>query len=176
MIRTAPVFVALIVFVSPVPASVKVGGSEFVPKDLIFASADSNSQASAEGPLPNQCQWTFLTETRIGRRDNSDRCVRFYFKTTVVLSKSCPSKDVPPVRYFAERITATNERCPDSSGRLELPPIDTKVVSSGTMADGKHQDIIRQADGTRVTLTYDSAGAQVTAAFPDGTRDVLKVP
>lgn len=169
--------VMLIVGVAvPTAAGVKVGGSEFVPKDLIFASADSTSQASAEGSLPDECSWTFLTETRIGRRENAQRCVRFYFKTSVTLAQSCPAKETPPVRRYAERITATDERCPDGSGRLNAPGVETKVLSSGTTVDGRRQEILRQADGTRVTLSYDDKSVVATATFPDGTTDVLKVP
>ncbi len=160
----------------PAPAGVKVGGSEFVPKDLIFASADSTSQAGAEGTLPNDCKWTFLAETRIGRRENAQRCVRFYFKTSVVLTQSCPAKEATPVRRYAERITATDERCPDGSGRLNAPSADTKVMSSGTTVDGRRQEILRQADGTRVNLSYDEKTVVATVSFPDGTSDVLKLP
>lgn len=158
------------------PAGVKVGGVEFIPKDLIFASADSSSEASAEGALPNDCQWSFAAATRIGRREDAQRCVRFYYKTTVTLMQTCPVKDVPPTLRLAERIIATENRCPDSAGRVKAPPDQTTALSSGTTADGRRQEIVRQPDGTRLTLSYDHAAVMVRAAFPDGTTDILKLP
>jgi len=50
-------------------AGVKVAGMEFVPKDLIFAAAEPKSQATAEGTLPDNCKWTFSSETRVGKRE-----------------------------------------------------------------------------------------------------------
>ncbi|HUP50085.1 MAG TPA: hypothetical protein VNA04_14970 [Thermoanaerobaculia bacterium] len=172
----SPLFLLLLLLAIPAPAGVKVAGAEFVPKDLIFAAADSKSQASAEGSLPKECQWTFLAQTRIGRQEDSQRCVRFYYKTTVTLVQSCPAKDAPAVRRLAERITATSNRCPDASGRLVGPESETRAISSGTTVDGKQQDIVRQPDGTRITLSYDATAVAITAAFPDGTTDVLKLP
>ena len=154
----------------------KVAGAEFVPKDLIFASPDSASQATSEGPLPDECTWSFIAETRIGEREDSRRCLRFYYKTTVTLVQSCPASEEPAARRAAERITATNNRCPDKQGRVTRPEEGTTIISSGTTVEGKTQEILRQPDGTRVTLTYDEKGVTIVVAFPDGTRDVLQLP
>ena len=167
----------LVVFLaSAAAAGVKVGGVEFVPKDLIFASADSSSEASAEGTLPDECQWSFAAVTRIGRREDAQRCIRFYYKTTITLARTCPAKETPAVVRLAERITATDNRCPDAAGRVKAPPDQTTALSSGITADGNRQEIVRQPDGTRVTLTYDDKAVTVRAAFPDGTADILKLP
>lgn len=158
------------------PAGVKVAGVEFVPKDLIFAAAEPKSRATAEGSLPNDCKWEFATETRIGRREDAQRCVRFYYKTFVTLVQVCTAKETPPFRRFSERITATDNRCPDTAGRVNTPNTETRALSSGTTVDGKQQDIVLQPDGTRVTLSYDPAGVTAVAVFPDGTADVLVLP
>lgn len=158
------------------PSGVKVAGIEFVPKDLIFAAAEAKSRATAEGSLPEQCKWEFATETRIGRREDTQRCVRFYYKTTVTLVQTCPTKETPPVRRFAERITATDSRCPDTAGRLTTPNAETRALSSGTTVDGKQQDIVLQPDGTRVTLSYSADAVTALAVFPDGTVEVLTLP
>ena len=169
-------FFALILATNPSTAGVKVAGAEFVPKDLIFAASESKSRASAEGILPNECTWSFLAQTRIGAKEDSQRCVRFYFKTTVTLVQSCPARNKPAVERLAERITATPNRCPDAKGPVTPPAAETTVISSGTTVDGRHQEIVRQPDGTRITLSYDDKFVAVTTVFPDGTTDVLKLP
>lgn len=156
--------------------AVKIAGVEFVPKDLVFASPEAKSRATADGPLPGECKWDFVAETRIGRREDTQGCIRFYYKTTVSLVHVCPSREAAAVRRVAERITATDTRCPDANGRVTPPAVDSRAVSSGTTVDGRSQEIISQPDGTRITLSYDAASATVTAAFPDGTTDGLRVP
>jgi hypothetical protein len=156
--------------------AVKIAGVEFVPKDLVFASAEPKSRATAEGALPGECKWDFATETRIGRREDPQGCVRFYYKTTVTLVLTCLAKDLQPVRRVAERITTTNNRCPDAAGRVATAAVEARALSSGTTVDGRSQEIIVQPDGSRITLSYDDTGVFVTSAFPDGTSDVLKVP
>ena len=175
MFRRVPLLL-LLTLGDPTIAGVKVADAEFVPKDLIFASAESKSRASAEGSLPNECTWSFLAQTRIGTREDSQRCVRFYFKTTVTLVQSCPAKEKPPVLRMAERITATPTRCPDAKGPVAPPATEATVISSGTTVDGRHQEIVRQPDGTRITLSYDEDAVAITVGFPDGTTDVLKLP
>lgn len=155
---------------------IKVGGVEFAPKDLIFAAAEPKSRATADGPLPNECKWAFVAETRVARREEEHGCIRYYYKTTVTLEHSCPSPNEKSVSRSAERITSPGTSCPDASGRIPPPQTESKVLSTGTTADGKHQDIAQQPDGTRITLTYDNAGATCTAVFPDGSADTLKVP
>jgi hypothetical protein len=155
---------------------IKVAGVEFVPKDLIFAAAESKSRATADGPLPNECKWTYVSETRIAKREDDKGCVRYYYKTTVELDQSCPAPNDKQPSHSAERITSTAAQCADSSGKFPPPQTEAKVLSSGTTADGKHQDIVLQPDGTRVTLLYDDTVVYVTAVFPDGTADALKQP
>ena len=58
-------------------AGVKIAGVEFVPKDLIFAAPESKGRATADGDLPDQCKWSFTSETRLGRREEPQGCVRF---------------------------------------------------------------------------------------------------
>ena len=155
-------------------ASVKVAGVEFVPKDLVFAAADPRSRATAEGPLPEECKWEFVTETRIGRHDDAQRCVRYYYKTSVALIRSCPQSK--PLRSFSERIISTGPHCPDGTGKIVPPRIESRALSTGTTTDGRHQDIILQPDGTRITLLSDIANAVATAAYSDGTVDTLSIP
>jgi hypothetical protein len=156
--------------------AVKIAGAEFVPKDLVFAAAESRSRATAEGPMPGECKWDFVSETRIGRREDEKECVRFYYKTSVSLVLSCMTAGSRPERRFAERITATEARCPDASGRINPPAVEARAISSGTTVDGRSQEIVVLPDGTRAILSYDAAGVVVTAVFPDGTVDTLKFP
>ena len=156
---------------------VKVGGVEFAPKDLIFAAAEPRSRATADGPLANQCTWTFLAETRIAKREDDRACVRYYYKTYVELVQTCPSPNEKTVVRSAERITSPGGlQCPDASGRIAAPQLEAKVLSTGTTADGKHQDILAQPDGTRITLLYDDTSVSCSIAFPDGSGDALKQP
>lgn len=159
-------------------ASVKVAGVEFVPKDLIFAAAEPKSRATADGPLPNECKWNFSSETRIAKREDSQNCVRYYYKTSVVLEHVCPAPNdkSTAVTRSSDRITSTGPHCPDASGKVAPPQTEARVLSSGTTADGKHQDIVTQPDGTRITLLFDSAGVLAVVIYPDGTADTLKLP
>ena len=166
---------ALLLLAVPAAAGVKINGSEFVPKDLIFAAAEPRSRATAEGPLPNECSWTFTSETRIGRREDEKGCVRYYYQTIVRLAQSCPEPAKPQERS-SERITATAPLCPDGSGKVTPPNVEAHVLSSGTTADGKHQDIVQQPDGTRIVIVSDDASVFVTVAYPDGSGDGLKFP
>lgn len=159
-------------------AGVKVGGVDFVPKDLIFGAPDPKSRATSDGPLPGECKWDFVAETRIARREEPQGkdtvCIRYYYKTTVELAQTCP--DQKEVARSAERITSAGPFCPDASGKVTPPNIDARVLSSGTTADGKHQDIVLQPDGTRITIVSDDAGVVTTVVYPDGTADALKLP
>jgi hypothetical protein len=157
---------------------VKVAGVDFVPKDLIFAAPEARSRATAEGPRPNECKWSFTSETRIGKREDAKDCVRYYYKTTVTLEQTCPApndKSTDVVRK-SERITSTGPFCPDASGRVAPPQTEARVISSGTTTDGKHQEIVLQPDGTRITLLYDAEKTQAMAVYPDGTADSLALP
>jgi len=171
---------ALTVAAMSATAGVKVAGVEFVPKDLIFASPEAKSRATADGALPNECKWAFTSETRIAKREDSQGqgCVRYYYKTTVILEQTCPAPNdkVTMVTRSSERITSAGPYCPDSSGKVAPPPTEARVLSSGTTAEGKHQDILTQPDGTRITLLYDDAGVLAVVVYPDGTADTLKVP
>ena len=157
---------------------VKVAGVDFVPKDLIFAAAEPKSRATADGQLPNACKWTFTSETRIAKRDDQQGCVRYYYKTTVTLIQTCSASNdkVSTVTHASDRITSIGPVCPDASGKIPPPQTEAHVLSSGTTAEAKHQDIVTQPDGTRITLLYDDAGVLVVALYPDGTADTLKLP
>ena len=161
-------------------SGVKIGGVDFVPKDLIFAAPEAKSRATADGPLPNECKWSFISETRIARREDTQGkdCIRYYYKTTVTLEQTCPAStdNAPKIARLSERITSAGPFCPDGSGKVAPPSVEARVLSSGTTPEGKHQDIVSQPDGSRITLLYDGAGVQAVVVYPDGTADVLKLP
>jgi hypothetical protein len=161
-------------------AGVKIAGVDFVPKDLIFAAAEPKSRATADGSLPNECKWDFSSDTRIAKRDDpqGQGCVRYYYKTTVTLVQTCPAPNdkVTTVIRSSERITSAGPFCPDSSGKVAPPHTEARVLSSGTTAEGKHQDILTQPDGTRITLLYDDSAVVAVVIYPDGTGDTLKLP
>lgn len=170
----------LLAFAAPALAGVKIAGVDFVPKDLIFAAPEAKSRATADGPLPNACKWNFTSETRIAKREDpqGQGCVRYYYKTTVTLEQTCaaPNDKTTAITRSSERITSAGPFCPDSSGKVTPPQNEAHVLSSGTTAEGKHQDILTQPDGTRITLLYDDAGALGVVVYPDGTADTLKIP
>jgi hypothetical protein len=56
------------------------------------------------------------------------------------------------------------------------PQTEARVLSSGTTAEGKYQDILTQPDGSRITLLYDDTGVLAVVVYPDGTADTLKLP
>jgi hypothetical protein len=158
-------------------AVVKIAGVEFVPKDLTFAAAEPRSRATADGALPNECKWNFSSETRIGKREDSQSCMRYFYKTSVTLAQSCSApNDKTPVTGRSERITADGPYCPDASGKVSPPKTEARALSSGTTAEGKQQDIILQPDGARITLLSDAAGVTAVIIYPDGTADTLKLP
>ncbi len=165
----------LLVLLAVGSLAVKVGNVEFVPSDLIFADAESKSRATADGSLPSDCKWSLLAETRLAKHQESQDCIRFYFKTTVRLSQECPRPNEQHVAKSCERVTATDPKCLGDQGRIASPSTDARVLSSGTTAEGRHQDVVQMADGTRITLVYDAENAIATVAFADGTADTLKI-
>lgn len=177
---TSLAVVALAIAV-PALAGIKIAGADFVPKDLIFAAPEARSRATAEGPRPNECKWNFLSETRIAKREDAAQgkeCIRYYYKTTVTLEQTCPSPNdkSTTISRLSERITSAGPFCPDASGKIAPPHTEARVLSSGTTAEGKHQDVLTQPDGTRITLLYDSEKVQAVAVYPDGTADTLTLP
>lgn len=50
------------------------------------------------------------------------------------------------------------------------------MLSSGTTAERKHQEIVLQPDGTRITLVYEHASVIAAIGYPDGSGDTLKLP
>ena len=154
---------------------IKVAGVEFVPKDLIFAPVEPKSRATADGALPGECKWDFVSETRVAKQEDGQGCIRYYYKTTVSLTQACPAPNDKPVGASSDRITAQGPFCPDH-GKVQPPNTDSKALSSGTTADGKHHDIVVQPDGTRVELIYDDNGVLAAIAYPDGSGDALKLP
>src|SRR5262249_60745513 len=125
-----------------------------------------------DGPLPNECKWNFVAETRVAKREEprAKDCVRYYYKTTVTLVQTCPAPNEKSVTVtrLSERITSSGPFCPDGSGKVTPPNAEAQVLSSGTTAEGKHQDIVMQPDGTRITLLYDDAGVLTVVVYPDG--------
>jgi hypothetical protein len=170
----------LLAFAASAFAGVKVAGIDFVPKDLIFAAPEVKSNATADGPLPNECKWNLVGETRIARREDAQgkECIRYYYKTRVTLEQTCPAPNdkSTTITRLSERITSTGPFCPDAAGKVAPPHIEAHVLSSGTTPEEKHQDIVTYPDGTRITLLYDAAGVLVVAIYPDGTADTLKLP
>ena len=154
---------------------VKVAGVEFVPKDLIFAAVEPKSRATAEGPLPGECKWDFASETRIGKQEDAQGCVRYFYKTAVTLAQTCPAPHDKPAGVSSERITAQGPFCPEN-GRVHPPNVETRALSSGTTAEGKRQEIVLQPDGTRITLVYDANSVVASIGYPDGSGDTLKLP
>src|SRR5947207_542720 len=141
-------------FVIALLFGIKVAGVEFVPKDLIFAPVEPRSRATADGPLPAECKWDFTSETRLGRQEDGQGCIRYFYRTTIALTQTCPAPHDKPVGASSERITAQGPFCPDH-GKVPPPSVESKALSSGTSSDGKHQEIVMQPDGTRIVLTYD---------------------
>jgi hypothetical protein len=158
-------------------AAIKVGGAEFVPKDVVFSPADARSRATGDGNLPDRCKWELSTETRVGQKSDDRNCASYFYRTRVVLSSTCPppaKQDLEP--RATERITKQGPFCPDGGAKVPLPALDAHAVSTGRTPEGKQQDILSQPDGTRITITSDASSVQVVVVYPDGTADVLKVP
>jgi hypothetical protein len=154
--------------------SVKVGGREFIPKGLIFPDADPKSRVAGEGELSDGCRWVLVAETRVADQRAEDDCRRYYYRTHVVLQKKC-APPAEPEEAHSERVTTTGPHCPDNSGSVADPKIDSRAISAGLTPDGRFQDIIQQPDGTRLTITHDDSGARVALRYPDGTTDALQV-
>lgn len=154
---------------------VKVAGVEFVPKDLIFAAVEPKSRATAEGTLPAECKWEFISETRVGKQEDGQGCVRYFYRTTVSLTQSCPAPHEKPAGSASDRITSQGPFCPEH-GKVAPPNVESKALSSGTTSDGKHQEIVLQPDGTRITLIYDGVSVLAVIGYPDGSGDALKLP
>lgn len=171
---------ALLLFLILLPLTagggVKIAGVEFVPKDLIFAAVEPKSRATADGPLPAQCKWEFVSETRIGKQEDGQGCVRYFYKTTVSVSQSCSAPLEKPKYITSERITSQGPFCPDRAGKVQPPNIESRALSSGRNAEGKNQEIVLQPDGTRITLIYDDASVIAGIVYPDGSGDTLKLP
>lgn len=155
---------------------VKIAGVEFVPKDLIFAAVEPKSRATADGPLLAQCKWEFASETRIGKQEDGQGCVRYFYKTTVSVSQRCPAPLEKPKHITSERITSQGPFCPDRAGKVQPPNVESRALSSGRNAEGKHQEIVLQPDGTRITLIYDDSSVIAGIVYPDGSGDILKLP
>jgi hypothetical protein len=162
-------------FVIALLLGVKVAGVEFVPKDLIFAAVEPKSRATADGTLPAECKWEFISETRVGKQEDGQGCVRYFYKTTVSLAQSCPAPHEKPASSASDRITSQGPFCPDH-GKVAPPNVESKALSSGTTSDRKHQEIVLQADGTRITLIYDGVSVLAVIGYPDGSGDTLKLP
>lgn len=157
-------------------AGIKVAGVEFIPSDLIFAAADPHSRATADGQFADGCKWMYISQTRVAKKEDDKGCVRYFYKTTVTLEQNCAAPNEKLVTKRGERVTSTGPHCADGGGKIPPPVIEARVLSSGDMPDGKHQDIVLQPDGTRITLQYDAKTIIVTAGFPDGTADSLSLP
>ena len=159
------------------PAAIKVGGSEFVPKDVVFSAADARNRATGEGPLPDRCKWELASETSIGLKSDEKNCVHYFYRTRVTLSTTCPPPPTQSVEAkTTERITKQGPFCPDTGGKVTPPAMDARAVSTGQTPERRQQDILAQPDGTRLTIAADAASVQVAVVYPDGTADLLKLP
>jgi hypothetical protein len=155
-------------------SQVRVGGREFIPKDLIFADADPKSRVSGESDLADGCKWILSVDTRAAAQHLEDDCRRYYYRTRVTLEKECP----PPAekeQSTSERVTYTGPHCRNAAGELPPPRVESRAISSGRTPDGRNQEIIQQPDGTRLTFTHDRSGAQIAIRYPDTTTDLLTV-
>jgi hypothetical protein len=155
-------------------AQVKVAGVEFLPKNVIFLSSDERSRATAEGSLSAGCNWSLRTETRIGQTNDPKDCIVYYYRTTVALTKKCGQtgreEAVPTAMTSSERTMLAGRSCP---GSVFTPATDARILSVGTNADGRRQEIVVQPDNTRVVILTERAAVTVTVVYPDGTVDTM---
>jgi hypothetical protein len=112
-----------------------------------------------------------MAETAVGQHPQ-EKCSAFYYRTSVVLSKICPDPLAPSTQR-TERIVLAGIGCPDSPF---TPRTEARILSMGTNADGKGQEVLLQPDGTRITLLSGPEAVHVTVGFPDGTGDGFKTP
>ncbi|HEY0787433.1 MAG TPA: hypothetical protein VGE86_02230 [Thermoanaerobaculia bacterium] len=152
-------------------AQLRVGTSQFLPKNLVFSVVDDASRAVGEGKLADGCRWVLQSETAIGQHPQG-KCSAFYYRTSVLLTKQCPDPLAPSTQR-SERIILAGTGCPDAPF---TPKTEARIISMGTNADGKLQEVLLQPDGTRITLLSGADGVRVTIAFPDGTGDGFKTP
>jgi hypothetical protein len=155
-------------------SQVRVGGREFIPKDLIFADADPKSRVTGESDLADGCKWVLAVDTRSAAQHLEEDCRRYFYRTRVTLEKECP----PPAEKehsTSERITYTGPHCPPASGKLPPPRTESRAISSGKTPDGRNQEIILQPDGTHLTFIHNETGAQISIRYPDLTTDTLRV-
>jgi hypothetical protein len=155
-------------------AQVKVGGVEFLPKNVIFPSSDERSRATAEGSLSGGCRWQLQTETRIGQTTDTRDCLVYFYRTTVSLAKRCggtESPEVPAVPLGAsERTVLAGRSCPNA---IFTPQLEAKILSVGLNSDGKRQEIVQQPDGTRIVVLTEPNAVTIAIAYPDATVDTL---
>ena len=156
-------------------AGIKVGGEPFVPRNVIFSKPAESSTVTGEGALDADCGWEVLITTEIGESVDALECVRYYYRTAIVLTKRCVA-DEKPVRIRSMRITPSARFCPDAKGKVPSARIETKPISSGLTPAGKQQEIIEQPDGTKLTILSDATSVSVRVVYTDGTTDVLGHP
>lgn len=169
-------FLLLLAVSGPAALSqVKIAGEEIVPKGLIFADSHPQSRVTAEGELADGCGWSISAETRFAEQRLETDCYLDYRRTSVTLTRKCPAPAKPESSVAERTTTAPGPRCPAESGEIDPPDVASKAISSGTTPDGKRQAILVQADGTRMTMSWDESGAHVVIRFPDGTTDRLDV-
>ena len=152
-------------------AQLRVGTSEFLPEDLVFSVVDEASRAAGEGKLADGCRWVLRTETAIGQHPLG-KCSAYYYRTSVLLTKIC-SEPAPSATQRTERIVLAGMSCPNVPFTLKT---EARILSMGTNADGKLQEVLLQPDGTRITLLSGPESVHVTVAFSDGTSDGFKTP
>jgi hypothetical protein len=152
-------------------AQLRVGDADFLPKNLLFTVVDEASRVTAEGKLAGECTWSLQTETSVGQIPK-DKCAAFYYRTVILLKKSCPDP-APSSTQRTERILYAGTACPE---KPFVPESEAKVLSMGTNSDGKRHEVFEQPDGTRVTLVAGPTGAIVTVKYPDGSTDGFKTP
>ncbi|MGH9456702.1 MAG: hypothetical protein ACRD2J_03570, partial [Thermoanaerobaculia bacterium] len=145
--RCVPLFLFLVLAAVPVCAQMRVGGSEFLAKDLVFTVLDDASRATGSGKLADGCAWTLALETAIAQRPHEE-CVSYYYRTTVTLSKACPEPKEPSTQR-SERTVLAGMSCPKKEF---TPETEGKILSLGTNANGSRQEVLVQPDGTRVTV------------------------
>lgn len=176
--RTIGLFVAALVGAATVTAeagSVKVGGEPIFPSELVFIDADPKSQAHGEGTLANGCKWEVDTITRFAAHHSVSSCVRYFYRTTITLTKKCPAPN-RPLSVTSERITATGPHCAGDDGEIPSPRIEARSISSGRTPGERSQNIVEQPDGSRVIISWSDDTVDVRVTYPDRTTDILKLP
>lgn len=152
-------------------AQLRIGDTDFLPKNILFTVLDDASRVAGEGKIVGECSWTLSAETSVGQVPEK-KCAAFYYRTVVLLRKNCPDP-VPPSIQRTERTVFAGTGCGEEPF---TPKTEARVLSMGTNSDRKRYEVVEMPDGTRITILSGETGAQATVRFPDGSTDGFKTP